>query len=698
MVKKHLDKPGTWVGFLERFVSWGIVVMLTLVPLLYSNGRIASAVTSKQFFIIGCIDLLVIGWVWLMAQDLRYRISIKNAALIIPGFLFLVSMAISTYVGADRYMSLFSTIERGGGLVFMVHMLLLSMMVVSLVRVQQLPFVKSLVQAVVVSATGVAIMTFFTQEAINIGVEWLNKSVGGAMLGNSTIAGAYFIFALFGVGFLWLSETKPWKKILYGIGSIIILFSPILFNIKGFFVDGTAWSQVMHNPLVIIGQARAAALSLGIGVIIAGLAYLGMTHSKKPVRVIAWVLILISILGMGSVGYEVLQDGSRAQQAFMDNVGQNRITFWHEAFSGIAERPWFGWGPENFKLVHQKYFDPVLSGFARDAEIWVDKPHNALIETVVTQGYVGLIAYIIFIGSLIAGVIRLVYLQIIKPKYATVVIGLLVAYILQNQLAFDSIISYVCLWVLVGVVSGYTDQSTGDYHKKEMSNLWKGIVALTTVICLAAWLLTAYFPSRKMITAQQVFNGPINVRSEQYADLFTGPGSLQLNTDLGMMLYTLAESYLSQRMQIMQNPQYVEAVSHEVDKLLDVMDKVGEYAKDDYRFAVAGAIFQETQVGITQKLDVQRIERMNRYSRQAIAISPTNPYAYMIYSKILLYTQNISEARSVIDKAIMLNPTIKEAYIQKVNFEKVYGTHTQQQAALAAMKQYFPEMVDSSHN
>ena len=69
----------------------------------------------------------------------------------------------------------------------------------------------------------------------------------------------------------------------------------------------------------------------------------------------------------------------------------------------------------------------------------------------------------------------------------------------------------------------------------------------------------------------------------------------------------------------------------------------------------------------------------------------------MIYSKILLYTQNISEARTMIDKAVALNPTIKEAHLQKIAFEQAYGNRLQQQAAMADFTMYFPESVDMYH-
>ncbi|MEI8224063.1 MAG: O-antigen ligase family protein [bacterium] len=692
--QKITQKLDTSSTVLEKIIQWGMIVMLALMPLLYSNGRIASAVTSKQFFIIGCIDLLVIVWVWLLTTDSRYRITVKNAIWFIPATLFVSSMTVSTFIGVDFYTSFLSTIERGGGLLFILHLYLFALMIASVVRARGMVFIKSLFQAILFSAVGVAILTFFTREAFDIGVEWLNESVGGATLGNSTIAGSYFVFALFGALFLWISETKVWKKILYGIGLLIIGTSPIVFNVKGFFITKTAWAEVFHNPLVIIGQARAAVVSIIIGLIIAVLVYIVATHQKKIVKGLALAGVVVILLGIGYSGYQVLQDGSRVQQLFMDKVGQNRITFWHEAFAGIRERPWLGWGPENFKVVHQKYLDPILAGPARNAEIWVDKPHNALIETVVTQGYIGLIAYIIFISALFTCVVRLMYLRVLEPKYGAVFIGLLTAYLLQNQFAFDSIISLVCLWLLVGIVLGYTDQTDTNRKPIVPGVIIKGMAAIITVACIVVWVFAAYFPSRKMIVAKEVFDSPMNVRPEQYADLFTGHGSLQFTTNLGMMVYTLAESYLAQRAVIMQSPQLVDAASHEVDMLLDAMDSVDSYSGKDYRFKAAAAIFQETQVAITQKLDAKRVERMNRYAQEAIALSPTNPFGYMIYSKILLYTQNISEARVMIDKAIALNPTIKEAHLQKIAFEQAYGNRSQQQAAIADLARYFPESVD----
>jgi O-antigen ligase len=668
-----------------------MVVVFAVTPLLYSNNRIASAVTSKQFFLIGLVDIMVIIWVWLMVKDSRYRLGNKNLILFIPATLLLISMGVSTVVGIDSYVSFFSTIERGGGLLFMMHMYVFALITASLVRVKGLEIVRTIFQAILFSAVGVAIMTFFTNEAFNIGVQWLNETVGGAMLGNSTIAGSYFVFALFGVAVLCFFETVTWKKFVYSIGLLILLFSPILFNIKGVFVTKTIWSGFLTNPLVIVGQARAAVGAIVIGAIISCLVYYMITTEKKWKKLSSGIIIGVIILGIGVIGFQVFKAESLIQKAFIKNVGENRLIFWNEAFNGIKEKPIFGWGPENFKVVHEKYFNPVLAGSDHGAEIWVDKPHNTLIEIIVTQGYVGLGVYLVFIIALFGTIGYLLTTKKIETKLGVLLIGVLISYMLQNQLAFDSVTSFMCFWLLVGIIAGYCDTKNVSSADSTRQHAWFITLAiLITVLSSIIWLYAAYFPSRKMIAAKKIFDASVEARTNMYEELFSGSGSAQLNTDLGMIFYTLAESYLSQRDVISNDPRFVEVATKELQALVKVGESQKKVTQTNYRFALALAIFKETEIAINGKFTLEQIKDATQYVRNAIEISPTNPFAYLMYSKILLYTNQVEEARIVIDKAIALSPTIRESHIQKNYFERAFGSYSQQQEALKTAKKYFP--------
>lgn len=679
-------------SFWEKVSSWWVVAIFAIVPLLYSNGRIASAVTSKQYFFIGMVDVLVIMVVWLMVSDMRYRVTKKMSITLIPIGLFILSMIVSTLLGSDIYTSLYSTIERGGGLVLWLHAMLFTITIAFMVRVQGILFIKKIAQAVLGSAVVVALMTFFTEEAFDKGITWLNESAGGAMLGNSTIAGAYFVFALFFALVLFYQESSRIKKGIYTVGSIIILLSPIFFNIKGFFVTGTAWGELLSNPLVLIGQARAAVISVILGGSIACLAYGSFTHNIKRMRQVFVVGILAIVIGLGYGALQLFVPHSFVQNTFTEIVGPNRLIFWKEASQGLVERPIIGWGPENFRIVHQKYFDARLAGPAHGAEIWVDKPHNIFVEVLVGQGWVGIITYVVLLSSLVYFIVVSVRRGSTPAYIGSVFIGLLTAYIIQNQFAFDSVVPLIAFAGLMGIFIGLYAVSDENKLKESLSREWlvKGFAVVITGCAMVTWLVCAYLPSRKMIDAKKIFDASPDTRTEMYRNLFSGAGSVSLKTDLGMIYYTLATLYLEQREMIAQTPQAVPVARAELKALLTAGKESLSVTKNDYRLMLALAIFKETDIFLAGRFSQGDIDEVFNYLQTAIDLSPNNPLAYLMYGKALLYIEKVPEAREMLDKAIELNPTIKEAHDQKNAFESVFGTRSQQRDALENAQKHIP--------
>jgi O-antigen ligase len=565
--------------------------------------------------------------------------------------------------------------------------------VVALVtKVQGYSFVKKIGQAILGSAAAVAVMTFFTSEAFDQGIVWLNESVGGAMLGNSTIAGAYFVFALFFGLILFFQESSRIKRYLYGAGLAVIVFSPIFFNIKGFFVTGISLSELVSNPFIIIGQARAAVISVVIGVIITLLSYGAFAHKMKWVKglFIGGIVTVIAILGYGSS--QLFVSSSPIQNAFIEMVGPNRLIFWEEAAQGIKERPVVGWGPENFRVVHQKYFNPQLADPAHGAEIWVDKPHNIFVEILVGQGWVGIVTYGLLFCALFWMVIDIVRKKVVSPQVGSLLIGLLTAYLIQNQFAFDSVVPIIAFWGTMGVIIGlYGSHEKQNNTSLNANNLHiKGIAWGVTVILVIVWVLFAYLPSRKMVVAKKVFDAASDVRVTMYEDLFSGYGSTQLKTGMGMIYYVLASQYLEQRDLIVQNPQVVPMARAEIQALLKAGKEGLTIGKQDYRLVLALAIFQETDIFFKGSFSQEEIDAVFNYLESAIELSPNNPFTYLLHSKALLYLEKIPESRAMIDKAIILNPMVKESHDQKNAFEKAFGTSAQQKAALENAQKNIP--------
>jgi len=76
-----------------------------------------------------------------------------------------------------------------------------------------------------------------------------------------------------------------------------------------------------------------------------------------------------------------------------------RISAWKISISAFFEKPYFGYGPENFYIAFNKYYDPNLP-MMEDIKDF-DRAHNYLIQTLVDSGIFALIFYLAFFSFLI---------------------------------------------------------------------------------------------------------------------------------------------------------------------------------------------------------------------------------------------------------------------------------------------------------
>ncbi len=123
-----------------------------------------------------------------------------------------------------------------------------------------------------------------------------------------------------------------------------------------------------------------------------------------------------------------------------------RLVFWKAGVRGFADRPFLGWGPENYSVVFDRHARP-----SRHTEFLVDRAHNAVIEELATRGILGLLAFVVLWGAIARGILRRR-----RPArdevMAYAVLGGLAAYFVQNLVLFDTPAMLLQWALLVGWV------------------------------------------------------------------------------------------------------------------------------------------------------------------------------------------------------------------------------------------------------
>lgn len=129
-----------------------------------------------------------------------------------------------------------------------------------------------------------------------------------------------------------------------------------------------------------------------------------------------------------------------------------RISAWKVSLMVLEDRPFLGYGPENFSIGFDKYYDPVLPGIEKmpGANMsWWDRAHNFIFDIGVTAGIPALIIHLSLFG--------IIFWQLQKLKkgseYKIIIHGIqatLIAYLVANFFSFDTFSTYLISFLLIG--------------------------------------------------------------------------------------------------------------------------------------------------------------------------------------------------------------------------------------------------------
>lgn len=310
-------------------------------------------------------------------------------------------------------------------------------------------------------------------------------------LGNADFAGVYFSF---GIGFciLWaLSLVKrTWRTWIAATSAAFVLAFALMLTrtravIAGF-VAGVATVMVLLALRKVVAR-HSNARKYAVGAAVCGAAMCGAAT-------IGALCVFTSF--HSATNFDVAN--------YVDSSAVQRLSLWRTALTGFFERPITGWGPENFASIFNTHFDPSLFQPNRLSETWEDRPHNAYLQYLCELGVFGLIAYLsIFFSVAVAA------WQCLAPRNAfaftneqsgeslsvIVICGILVSYLVHGFFAFDTISSYVPLFVILGYATWLARASAAlrsESSPSKFSTVSATVVKIALALVLIVTLVFGY--------------------------------------------------------------------------------------------------------------------------------------------------------------------------------------------------------------
>ena len=259
---------------------------------------------------------------------------------------------------------------------------------------------------------------------------FLSAGRPSSTMGNPIMLGVYLLL----LSFITLSFAIKEKKVIY---KIFYIFALLLFLY-----------------VILISNSRAAYLGLLTGTVFFILFY------PKRLLILKVLTIACLILGAFAVYYVNSNDNipeflenNRIFQAIRPRLSLKlvlvdpRFYAWSKIdYKILAEKPILGWGPENFSVGFDKYYDPSIPYLSRDWGAWWDRAHNILLDIGAQAGMLGIISYLTLFLTLFWHLQKLKNPQLMAHGIQATLIGYLVA----NFFSFDSFSTYLIFFLLIG--------------------------------------------------------------------------------------------------------------------------------------------------------------------------------------------------------------------------------------------------------
>lgn len=566
--------------------------LLAFVPLIVDNSVFYPETSGKNLLI--QISLVLFGVLFssyfIYERNFREETLEKTKRyfknpLVISIFCFLFIFIVSTIFAGDKYGAFWGNIERAEGLVNMIFLFIFfifSLLIFE--RKDWLCFFK-------LSLFTAGILLF--KEFADV-VNGLKRS--GSFIGNPTFLAGYLLFSICSAFIVFTSTIK---------------FGAVKAHVVSLSQISWRFFSAVIIALSIIGifvtETRGTILGLGSG-IVAVLTYCVFNgkdiickrlNLRKVSVILLCSIIILSlffIFTRKSEMWQKIPGLSRVAKTEIGLQGDSAISRLFTIETSLrAVNPitngWvkalIGWGPDNFIIAYSKYYDANQYKYETK---WFDRAHNKLLDVLVMNGLLGLIAYLsiwLFFFWLIFKKSILLSFEEVKNHFlynlgflffgVSFIVHLLFIFDhISTSLPFFAIFSFI---VYLSIENMATKESKMTYTNLKFKN--SGIVPLGIFLVSVSVFLGFIFLKNTL---------PAYFQMRSYFQLIKDPVPLVIKNNLDPILapFTNAQMDIRRVLLLVSSDIYNKKVDKDSVNLLDKAFKDGEYYIDkrplDFRF------------------------------------------------------------------------------------------------------------------
>ena len=409
----------------KKFLPYLLLAGL-LTPLVFGKELLFPFIVYRTYFFYAVVDLALFLWLW--SGGWRELRKIRQSRVALALGLFLLAKLISDILGEDPWSSIFGDYERMMGWFTWLHIGLFTVLLASV-------FDTSKYERVIKTAVAVALLVSLYGIGQHLGVGFAARISDPRLfstIGNPAFLAGFLLLSGFWAVFLaWQAGTNTGRWI--GIIATAVI----------------GWA-------LYLTATRGALLSAYVGTIIligyAALYYVVRDGDREgESRRWKWhllggalgILVFLPLLVLGlartPLAARSLALRRLATISLTDQSAQSRLFLWRGAWAGIQERPLTGYGEYHIRTVLDRLYDPKIF------EKWFDSSHNIIVDLALAHGLLGLLSG----GRLFLNLVRVCHrYRGVDRRGAGVGLAIIVAYLVQGQFIFDTLVGLIPLAVL----------------------------------------------------------------------------------------------------------------------------------------------------------------------------------------------------------------------------------------------------------
>lgn len=400
---------------LYKWYYYGFLVILTLPvitsPILLRPTAWGKAILFRIFFSI-LIYVSILKWD-IIKETLNKKINNSNRLpfWLLIGFLGLIIL--STIFSLDPYFSFWGSPLRGDGSLNYIFYILF------------------------------AILTFLVIKKTDWDKIWKFNIIIGALV---SIIALFQRFGMFSKTFITYDGRPPATMggpIFLALYLILLVYITLSFYLKTK-KKRYLLSFLLFVYVLLLTGSRAAYFGLLIGFIYFILAYPLKNKLTKIVKI-----SFVSLAILGALGIYYLNTNTELLNAVSSRlsiklaVEDPRFSAWAVSMEAIKDRPLLGYGPENFSIAFDKYYNPSLPYISKEWGSWYDQAHSFIFAIAINSGIPALLVYLTLIGVLFWK------LQKNKNIIGHGIQATFIAYLGANFFSFDVFSTYILFFLIV---------------------------------------------------------------------------------------------------------------------------------------------------------------------------------------------------------------------------------------------------------